>query len=434
VSLTDAETARLLVAVGLLLGAAHLFGSLFARHRLPRVIGEIVGGLVMGATVLGALLPDVQRTVFPEEGAVPNVLGGLYQLGLVLLMFAAGFDLRRFFGRGERRLAVAIAVTGVALPFAAGLGCATVLDLEGLEGTAQDSQALLIVFAAAIAVTSIPVISRIFLDLGLLKTSFARIVLSAAVMEDLFLYALLAVAVGLAQGGGGGVGLAHEVGIDPGSAAGALYYVVATAAVLGAALALSHRRAAGTRWLGAALRRTRRELPLQLLFLLAVTSACLFLNVTPVFGGLVAGIVMGSVDDDRDEPVERISGFAFAFFVPLYFAIVGFRLDLGTHFDPLFFVAFLAFACAAKAGSVYLGARVADEPPVAARNFAVAMNARGGPGIVLASVSLDAGIVDEAFYASLVMLAIVTSLAAGWWLERAVRRGEPLRPDAAVAA
>jgi Kef-type K+ transport system membrane component KefB len=434
VSLTDAETARLLIAVGLLLGAAHLFGSLFARWRLPRVIGEIVGGLVMGPTVFGAVAGDLQGTLFPDDGAVPNALGALYQLGLVLLMFAAGFDLHRFFVRGERHVAVAIALTGVALPFAVGIGCGTLFDLGGLEGTAHDSDALLIVFAAAIAVTSIPVISRIMLDLDLLRTSFARIVLTAAVMEDLFLYALLAVAVGLAQGGSGGIGLAHELSVDPGSAAGALYYVVATTVVLAGALALSHPRVSRTPRLGAVLRRIRSELPLQLLFLLAVTSGCLLVNVTPVFGGLVAGIVIGSIENGRDEPVERLSGFAFAFFVPLYFAIVGFRLDLRSHFDPLFFVGFLAFACLAKASSVYLGARVAGEPPPAARNFAVAMNARGGPGIVLASVALDAGIVNDAFYASLVMLAIVTSLLAGSWLERAVRRGDSLRPEATVAA
>ena len=432
-SLTDAETTRLLVAVALLLAAAHLVGSLFARRRQPRVIGEILGGLLLGPTVLGALLPDLQSTLFPDEGAVPDALGGLYQLGLVLLMFVAGLELRSLFGRGERRVAAAIAVAGVALPFATGLAATAVVDLEGLEGTAHDPGALVIVFAAAVAVTSIPVISRIMLDLDLLGTSFARVVLSAALMDDLVLYALLAVAVGLAQGGTSEVGLGHELGIDPASTAGALYYVATTAAVFAAALALSHPRVLRARGVGSAMSRVRDELPLQLLFLLAVTGGCLLLDVTPVFGGLVAGIVIGSVETDRPSAVERLSGFAFAFFVPLYFALVGFRLDLGSHFDPLFFAVFLAFACAAKAGSVYLGARLADEPPVAARNFAVAMNARGGPGIVLASVALDAGIVDNAFYASLVMLAIVTSLLAGWWLERVVRRGGALRGEPAAS-
>jgi Kef-type K+ transport system membrane component KefB len=106
---------------------------------------------------------------------------------------------------------------------------------------------------------------------------------------------------------------------------------------------------------------------------------------------------------------------------------VGLRLDLIHDLQPLAFVAFLLFACAAKALSVYVGARLAREPHTAAVNLAIALNARGGPGIVLASVALDAGIVNAHFYVTLVLLAIVTSLAAGAWLERVVRSGAPLR-------
>ena len=88
---------------------------------------------------------------------------------------------------------------------------------------------------------------------------------------------------------------------------------------------------------------------------------------------------------------------------------------------------FLLFACGAKSLSVYAGARLAKESHAGARNLAVAMNARGGPGIVLASVAFDAAIVNEGFYVILVMLAIVTSLIAGSWLDRVVSSGEPLR-------
>ena len=93
----------------------------------------------------------------------------------------------------------------------------------------------------------------------------------------------------------------------------------------------------------------------------------------------------------------------------------------------MFFLIFLLFACGAKSLSVYAGARLAKETKHGARNLAVAMNARGGPGIVLASVAYDARIVGESFYVILVMLAIVTSLIAGSWLERVVASGKPLR-------
>lgn len=127
------------------------------------------------------------------------------------------------------------------------------------------------------------------------------------------------------------------------------------------------------------------------------------------------------------EARDTIRTFSFAFFIPLYFAMVGLRLDLVRSFSPLFFVLFFAVACVAKYASVWVGARIAGESAAGSRNLAAALNARGGPGIVLASVALGAGIIDQNLYACLVLLAILTSLAAGSWLGAVVRAGRPLR-------
>jgi len=113
---------------------------------------------------------------------------------------------------------------------------------------------------------------------------------------------------------------------------------------------------------------------------------------------------------------------------------VGLRLDLAHHFEPLFFTFFLVFACLTKTLSAYAGARLTGEDRTGARNLAVALNARGGPGIVLASVAFDAGIIGPSFYTSLIMLALVTSVLAGSWLEGALRRGQSLIAADAVDA
>ena len=176
------DIAQLSLALALLVAAAHGFGQLFARLRQPRVVGEIVGGIVLGPTLLGLVAPGVQERIFPTEGPAATALDAVMQLGLVLLLFTAGAELRLLFHRGERRTSVAIAVTGVAIPFAAGLGLVALLDLDELSGPARSTSALVLVFAVAIAVTSIPVISRIMLDLGILGSSFARIVLTVAVL------------------------------------------------------------------------------------------------------------------------------------------------------------------------------------------------------------------------------------------------------------
>jgi Kef-type K+ transport system membrane component KefB len=110
-----------------------------------------------------------------------------------------------------------------------------------------------------------------------------------------------------------------------------------------------------------------------------------------------------------------------AFFIPIYFAVVGLQLDLLHGFVPLFFISYLLLACVIKTVSVYAGARVGGQAPYTSVNLAVAMNARGGPGIVLASVVFGAGIVNQSFYGVLVLLAVITSMLAGSWLQRVPR-------------
>jgi Kef-type K+ transport system membrane component KefB len=259
-------------------------------------------------------------------------------------------------------------------------------------------------------------------DLGILDTPFARVVLGVAVAEDIVLYVILAVSLGLAQGGPGALfGLPSLLGIGPGSAADMAYHVVATLSVLGVALAVGPRvYRAAARW---RLNIVRQASPVayELTLMLVATLVCLFMGIEGFFGAFVAGLAVGRAGDVAPAAIRSIQGFSFAFFIPVYFALVGLQLDLLRGFNAAFFLLFLTLACVIKAGSVYLGARIAGETGASSLNLAVALNARGGPGIVVASVAYGAGIIDQAYYAVLVMLAIVTSLVAGSWLAHVPR-------------
>ena len=426
-SLSTSDVAHLLIAIAVLLAVTHACGSLFALMRQPRVIGEIAGGLLLGPTVLGAVAPAVQTWLFPSQGAAANAMKIAYELGLLLLMFCTGTQMRAAFAREERRPVAWISLAGMVLPFLAALALLRLIDQRSLWGPSAGATSFALVFAVAIAVTSIPVISRIMHDLGILDTAFARIVLGVAVVEDVVLYVVLAIALGLAASGADAFGLPAALGLAPGTAANAAYHVAATVGVLwlflGPVRRLSPRVA--TSPLGALQRRS--PVAYQLLFMLAATIACLALGVEAFFGALLAGVAVAASEAPGGD-TRAVESFSFAFFIPLYFGLVGLQLDLRRGFDLWFFAGFLLFACAAKGLSVYAGARLSGETPRAARNLAVAMNARGGPGIVLASVSLAAGVVSESFYAMLVMLAVVTSLVAGSWLERVPRERLLERP------
>jgi Kef-type K+ transport system membrane component KefB len=422
VSLETTDVAHLLMALAALMLAAHAVGSVFVRLRQPRAIGEVMGGLLLGATAFGYLAPSAQAWLFPATGATPVVLSAVNQLGLLLLLFITGTEIRRVFHRDERRTVGAVFATGMVIPFVAGVGILQLTNLHRMWGPNGNSTSFLLVFAIAMAVTSIPVISRIMHDLGILDTTFARVVLGVAVLEDLVLYVVLAVAIGYAGARSGTLfGLPAALGISGGTTIDMIYHIVATLAFLGTCLVAGP---AAYRWVGGLkVNLIQRASPIahQLTFMFLATIAALALGLEAFFGALVAGIVVGSTEREPSEATMAVTSFALAFFIPIYFAMIGLGLDLVHGFSVMFFAGFLLAACTIKSISVYLGARAAGETGGSAVNLAVAMNARGGPGIVVASTAFAAGIISRPFYAVLVLLAIITSLAAGAWLERVPR-------------
>ncbi len=151
-----------------------------------------------------------------------------------------------------------------------------------------------------------------------------------------------------------------------------------------------------------------------------------------VFAAFLAGFAV--VHKKRrlfSEALDAIGKVSFAFFIPVYFAMVGLKLDLIRGFSLWMTLAFIVGSCAVKIISVSLAGRFAGFRGLDLMNLAITTNARGGPGIVLASVAFDAGIISPKFYTTLVLAAIVTSQVAGAWLDHVLRKGLPLlTPDA----
>jgi Kef-type K+ transport system membrane component KefB len=156
------------------------------------------------------------------------------------------------------------------------------------------------------------------------------------------------------------------------------------------------------------------------------------LEVNVIFGAFIAGIALGAMQTTGfEEAKSQILVFATGFFIPLYFAIVGLRIDLVGSFDAVLFLGFLAFSTVIEGICVYGAMRLIRCSPLDSWHFSVAMNTRGGPGIVLASVALDYGLIDDRLFITLVMVAIATSLVSGVWFRYVVARGMPLLGDAA---
>jgi Kef-type K+ transport system membrane component KefB len=403
----DYELSRLLLSLVLLLFFALTIGHVFTILGLPRVVGEICAGLILGPSLLGFFAPNIFSWIFsgfPEQGKMLSVF---YWFGLILLMFTAGFKISIRLARGDRLLFASLVIGGMGLPFFFGFLASPLLP----NSMSANPLALTLVIATASAVTSIPVITRILTDLDMLSSRFAQVVLSAAAVQDLILWIVLSSALTIQQGQKSGLSRLADIATVVG---GTIVFTAATVLLVPSILRFAGRviiaRSPDAALLG-----------YTLLVCLLLVSIASVLNVNIVFGALLAGIAIGQLPGKRLEHVKtNITNLAVWFFVPIYFALVGLQMNLPGNFDPVLIFGFLLASSLIKVASVASFAKLARVPWANAFDFGVTMNARGGPGIVLASLAYAARIIDEALFVALVLASILTSLVAGAWLR--VRR------------
>jgi Kef-type K+ transport system membrane component KefB len=422
---SSAELGSLVVTLLVLLVCLHGFGHLFERLRQPRLVGEILAGVVLGPFVLGRLAPGVSTVLFGEHSGTDQTgpaLGFAYWLGLMLLMFVSGSGTHSLLARENHRKTAILLGVGTSLPFliTLGLGLASVLPLHALVGPAGHPTAALLVLSIGVAVTSIPVISRIFLDLGILHTSFAGLILGFAVIEDILLWGALAIATSLVSAGSGG----SLLGDAAAHMATTLSYTFVGLALAPGLL----RRLHAAPW--NFLVRTSPT-AYSVIVLLAYAALAGAFEINLVFAAFLAGfgLVGGIGGSERRrfaETLDAITKFSFAVFIPIYFGLVGYKLALGREFSPGLLLAYLAGSSLLALLAKGLAARASGFRGLDLLNLAVVTNARGGPGIVLASVAYDAGIVNGTFYTALVLTAVFTSQIAGSWLRFVLRKGWPL--------
>jgi Kef-type K+ transport system membrane component KefB len=180
----------------LLVGLAQLLGYVFMKLHQPRVIGEILAGVVLGPALFGRMRS--LSWLLDASTRQSDILNFVYWLGLLLLMFLSGAETQQLFTREERREVSWLAIVGTGIPFVLGLVLGPWLISPALAGPNGNSVSLIIILAVGVAVTSVPVVSKIFADLKILHTRFARLVLGVAVLEDIVLWLALAVATALA--------------------------------------------------------------------------------------------------------------------------------------------------------------------------------------------------------------------------------------------
>ncbi len=410
--MSNSDLTSVLLILLLLVGLAQILGHLFVKLRQPKVVGEILAGIVLGPAMIGRL--PLAARLLDASSHQANILQFVYWLGLLLLMFLSGAETRQLFTRDERREVGWLAIVGTGIPFMLGLALGPSLIRPVLAGPNGNRISLIIILAVGVAVTSVPVVSKIFADLKILHTRFARLVLGVAVLEDIGLWLALALATAMAG----------KTLLNPRAMS---YHLIATLGFFGLGLTIlprSIKRINKSRFNFFA---KHSPVGYALAVLLAYCVVAGLLDVSLVFAAFLAGFAV--VHKKRrlfEEALEAIGKVSFAFFIPAYFAVVGLKLDLVRGFSLWMTAAFLVGSCVIKILSVSLAGRFAGFRGLDLMNLAITTNARGGPGIVLASVAFDAGIISAKFYTTLVLAAVLTSQFAGAWLDYVLRRGWPL--------
>jgi Kef-type K+ transport system membrane component KefB len=418
------EFGHFVLTIAVLLIAVHGLGYIAERLKQPRIVGEILAGVLLGPFVLKLLAPAAFGKLFSFSPSAATVLGFLYQLGLILLMFCSGAETRRLLAKENRRNTFLLLIVSDLASFALvlGLGFAGLLPLHLLTGTAGQPTSTLLIVAIATAVCSIPVISRIFWDLGIMKTRFVSLILGYALLEDLALWVVLAFATALVTSAG--LAQQHVASTVASHVISTLIYTLIGLFIAPGLL----KRMSNGRW-NVLYKASPVGYAMAVLMTYCAVAAIFEVNLQ--FAALLAGygIVGGLYGSQRERfsaPVDAISKISFGVFVPIYFGLIGYKLVFGRGFSFAILLVFLVGSSLISVFSAGLAAWLGGFRGLDVINIALTTNARGGPGIVLASVAYDAGIINAAFYTSLVITAVVTSQMAGTWLRFVLSKGWPL--------
>lgn len=370
----SAETLDVLIGLFLLLLGAKVGEEVFRRLRQPAVIGELLGGFAVGPFALGLVVPGETALVLSE-------------IGVVILLFVVGLETKTDELLQVGRPAAITAVLGVIFPIVAGMGYAL------LTGEVPATAAFV---GLALAATSIGITSRVLADLGVLDRRFSKIIIGAAVIDDVLALILIGIVSGAASGD---IGLATL-----GLVVGAVGFVI-----LGFAIA---RRARGL----------RREVftwplfadtPLVPVFLIMLALAILsaLIGLAAIIGAFVAGLIIAETDAQEEIGHEiRPLGLIMT---PFFFAVTGAQLDLSALLDPALATGAVVLALlgiATKVVAGLIGARGAGR--WSALTVGVGMAPRGEVGIVVVGLGLGLGLLSQALFSVVLVAVVLTTVVA----------------------
>ncbi len=407
---------QLFLQLAVILLFCRAVGAVAARLGQPQVVAEMIAGVLLGPSFFGLFWPGAQHWLFPWDKAqtlrdTQSYLFPLSQLGLALYMFVVGLEFRMDIVRRQLRSSVAVSLAGMAAPFVLGAGLAWLLFRHTTLFPARTTLPEAMLFlGASMCITAFPMLARIISFKKLTGTTMGTVALGAGAIDDAMAWCLLAVVLASFDRD-----WSHAL-VNIGGGAG---YVALTLGVVCPLLARTKD------WLVREGTLTEAGLVVGLALMLAGAWFTDMIGLHAVFGAFVMGAAMPRGVVARDL-IGRVQPLTVALLLPLFFTYSGLNTRIGlldTGFLWLMCGVVLVAAVVGKGVACWLAARATGLPRREALGIGVLMNARGLMELIIINIGLQRGIISEGLFATLVIMAVVTTLMASPLFERLVGSG-----------
>jgi Kef-type K+ transport system membrane component KefB len=397
--LNGEEILHFLIIVSVVLIASRLLGELFRKLKQPVVVGEILAGIIIGPSLIGTYFPDFFINTFMKEPRAFGAFDGLANVGVILLMFVAGMEVDIQQIRKQGKQASIISLSGILFPFA--VGFTTVWFFHDYVLSTPDENKLVasMFFGTALSITALAVIVKVLFDLRMIRTRVGGLVLTAAMVDDFLGWILFSIILQMMH--------SSRTEGTPSSILVVLLFAVFMVTI--------------GRWIiDKILAFTAKFLSppggiitvgICLCFLGAVFTE--YLGIRGVFGAFLIGLAVGDSKHFSETTQHVLQQFIINIIAPLFFASVGLRVNFVTNFDLQVVLIIISIACIAKIVGAGVGSRLSGLTKNESMAIAFGMNARGSQEIVLGLIALQAGIIDEKVFVALVVMTMVTIIAAG---------------------
>ena len=398
--------------LGLLLLVGRLMGEAAQRLGQPAVMGQLIGGLLLGPSVLGLIWPAAQHALFPGTPEQKSMINAVSQLGILMLLLLTGMETDLQLVKRVGRAAVTVAAAGVALPFICGFALGEMLP-DALLPKPDARLVTAIFLGTALSISSVKIVAMVVREMNFMRRDLGQIIVASAILEDTIGWVIIAVALGLASAGT----------VDLWSLGRA---VLGTAAFMAASLTFGRRIVFYLiRWANDNFTSDFPVITVILVIMIAMALITQLIGVNTVLGAFVAGILIGESPILTRHIDEQLRGLIVALFMPVFFGLSGLSADLTVLKNPALALLALGLIVIASVGK-FLGAFVGGKLGGLTRAESLAlgcgMNARGSTEVIVATIGLSMGVLNQNLFTLIVTMAIVTTMAMPPMLRWALKR------------